>query len=93
MQAMPDELIARAGWGFTAAQSGTNLERGERELKFFLANLNTDIPTPTIAAAHFRLGQIYEKTSRKEMAAAEYTEAFRINPQLLEARKALDALK
>jgi len=93
MKAKPDEVIARAGWGFTAAQSGTNLDRGERELKFFLANLNTDIPTPTIAAAHFRLGQIYEKTSRKEMAAAEYTEAFRINPQLLEARKALDALK
>jgi len=93
MQAMPDELIARAGWGFTAAQSGTNLERGERELKFFLANLPQDMATVTIAAAHFRLGQTYEKTARRDLAKVEYAEALRINPQHPDAKKALDALK
>lgn len=93
MKLKPDEVTARAGWGFTAAQSGTNLERGERELKFFLGNLPAIMATQTIAAAHFRLGQIYEKTGRKELARAAYTEALKINPQLADAKKALDALK
>lgn len=93
LKAKPDEMTARAGWGFTAAQSGTNLERGERELKLFLANLPKNAAFQTIAAAHFRLGQIYERTSRKELARGEYTEAVRINPQLVDAKKALDALK
>jgi tetratricopeptide (TPR) repeat protein len=93
MQRQPDNVLARAVWGFTAAQSGTNLERGERELKFFLANLPKDVPTVTIAAAHFRLGQIYEKTARRDQAKTEYAEALRINPQHPEAKKAHDALK
>jgi len=93
MKLKPDEVIAHAGWGFTAAQSGSNLERGERELKFFQANLTKDVPTQTIAAAHFRLGQIYEKTARRDLAKMEYAEALRINPQHPDAKKALDALK
>jgi tetratricopeptide (TPR) repeat protein len=93
LKAQPDNVLARGVWGFTAAQSGTNLEKGERELKFFLANLPKDMPTVTIAAAHFRLGQIYEKTARNDNARAEYAETLRINPQHPEAKKALDALK
>jgi tetratricopeptide (TPR) repeat protein len=93
MKVKPDEVTARVGWGITAAQSGTNLDRGERELKFFLANIPTAAATQTVAAAHFRLGQIYERTARKDLARAEYTEALRINPQLADAKKALDALK
>jgi tetratricopeptide (TPR) repeat protein len=92
MQAHPDEVIARAAWGFTAAQSGTNLERGEREIRYFFENLPTDVPTQTVAAAHFRLGQIYERTARRDSAKARYAEAVKLNPRNQDAKKALDAL-
>src|SRR5438128_86920 len=32
----PDDATAHVVWGITAAQSGKNLERGERELKYYL---------------------------------------------------------
>lgn len=89
----PNEAFAHAAWGFTAAQSGKNHERGERELKYFFANLPKDAPAVTLSAAHFRLGQIYEKTARRDLAKAEYAEAVRINPQNADAKKALDAIK
>jgi len=43
--------------------------------------------------AHWRLGQIYEKTGRKELAKAEYGEALKLNPQNQNAKKSLEALK
>lgn len=91
--AKPDEALARAAWGFTAAQSGTQMEKGEREIKFFLANQPADVAPQNVAGAHFRLGQIYEKTGRKDQARQEYGETLKLNPQHAEAKKALDALK
>jgi tetratricopeptide (TPR) repeat protein len=88
----PDEAFARAGWGFTAAQSGLHLERGEREIKYFFENLPKDVPTQTMAAAHFRLGQIYERTARRDSAKARYAEAVKLNPENQDAKKALQAL-
>jgi tetratricopeptide (TPR) repeat protein len=92
-KARPDDMIAHAGWGITAAQSGTNLERGERELKHFLENLPKDMSPITTSAVHFRLGQIYERTARREQAQAAYAEAVKLNPQNQDAKKALAALK
>ena len=93
MKAKPDEIVAHAAWGFTAAQSGKNLDRGERELKHFLSNLPKDVAVVTLSAAHFRLGQIYEQTARKDLAKSAYGEAVKQNPQNQDAKKALDALK
>ncbi|MGH7677661.1 MAG: tetratricopeptide repeat protein, partial [Gemmatimonadaceae bacterium] len=92
-QARPNDIFAHAGWGFTAAQSGTNLERGERELKHFLENSPKDMAALTTSAAYFRLGQIYERTQRRDEARAAYAEAVKLNPQNQDAKKALDALK
>lgn len=90
---VPDDAITHAVWGFTAAQSGKNIERGERELKYFFANKPKDVSPITESAAHFRLGQIYERTARKELARTSYQEAIKLNPQNADAKKALDALK
>lgn len=94
MKARPDEIIAHLGWGAVSALSGRSYERGERELKHFLANGTiATVGMPNMAGAHFRLGQIYEKTARKDQAKAEYSEALKLNPQHADAKKALEALK
>ncbi|HEU4993419.1 MAG TPA: tetratricopeptide repeat protein [Gemmatimonadaceae bacterium] len=92
MKAKPDELAVHLTWAGTAAQSGTNLERGEREAKYYLENAK-DSPAANVSNAHWRLGQIYEQTGRKELARTEYTEALKLNPRNQNAKKSLDALK
>lgn len=76
-----------------AAMSGEHLSRGEEVVKQWLANPPSQATVDNKATAHFRLGQVYEKTSRRELARAEYEQALKINPKQEEARKALDALK
>jgi len=93
IKARPDVVAAHANWGVLSALSGRNYERGERELKYYLANVPSDALPATISAVHFRLGQIYEKTSRRDAARAAYSEALKANPQNQDAKKALDGLK
>jgi tetratricopeptide (TPR) repeat protein len=92
MKRKPDEKAVHLTWAGTAAQSGKNLERGEREAKIYLANAK-DEPVASVSNAHWRLGQIYEKTARKELARAEFNEALKLNPQNQNAKKSLDGLK
>jgi tetratricopeptide (TPR) repeat protein len=94
MQAKPDELVAHLGWGAVSALSGKSYERGERELKYFLANATLQsVGYRNLAGAHFRLGQIFEKTNRRDEAKAEYSETLKIYPQHADAKKALEGLK
>ncbi|CAN5418816.1 hypothetical protein BH09GEM1_BH09GEM1_29510 [soil metagenome] len=76
-----------------ALLSGEQLPRAEEGLKRWIGNTPPLAPFHSKATAHFRLGQIYEKTSRKELAMPEYEMALTINPKLEDAKKALDALK
>ena len=90
----PDEIVPHLGWGATSVQSGKFLERGERELKQFLALSTVEKVGPAnLSGGHYRLGMLYEKTARRDQARAEYTEALKINPQYTDAKKALDNLK
>jgi tetratricopeptide (TPR) repeat protein len=93
MKLRPGEITVHLTWGGTAAESGRNLERGEREVKFYLANAPKDAPPGNVSNAHWRLGQIYEQTARKNQARSEYNEALKINPRNANAKKSLDALK
>jgi tetratricopeptide (TPR) repeat protein len=88
----PDEMAVHLTWAGTAAQSGKHLERGEREARWYLENAK-DQPAPNISNAHWRLGQIFEQTARKDLARTQYTEALKVNPQNQNARRSLDALK
>jgi tetratricopeptide (TPR) repeat protein len=92
MAKRPDDLPVHLSWAGTSAMSGKNLERGEREAKFYLANAK-DAPQSSLSSAHWRLGMIYEKTARKEMARAEYKEAIRLWPSNQNAKRSLEALK
>ena len=94
MQRKPDEVTAHATWGIVAAISGKNLERGERELKYWLSN-----PPPTANAVsysnvHMRLGQIYEKDRPDRLAPARsIRRRFAAIPRTSDAKNALSALK
>jgi len=94
MKLGPNEAVPHLGWGAVSSQSGKSMDRGERELKHFLsvATLEKD-GNANVAGGHFRLGQLYEKTSRKDLAKAEYQETLKINPQHADAKKSLAALK
>jgi tetratricopeptide (TPR) repeat protein len=89
----PDEMFAYANYGVAASSGGVELERGERELRHFLANPPKETLPTTMSTVRFHLGRIYEQTGRTELAKPEYEEAVKLNPQNREAKKALAALK
>ncbi len=73
--------------------SGEQLSRGEESAKQWLANPPKNVGVNSQAMGHLRLGNIYEKTSRKELARTEYERALRLNPRLDEAKKGLEAVR
>jgi tetratricopeptide (TPR) repeat protein len=89
----PAELLPHFFYGRVAAVSGDNVERGEREMRYWIANAPADAPLPTRSAAHSRLGAILEHQGKRDAARAEYETALSINPKNADAKKRLDALR
>lgn len=80
--------------GRTAALSGQQLDRGEKCLRTYIAMpTREDLENPSIAAAHFRLGNILEKKGDRTGARSEYETALQIDPKQKLAREALAKLK
>jgi predicted TPR repeat methyltransferase len=80
--------------GRTAAVSGYQLDRGEKCLRTYIAMpMREDLENPSIAAAHFRLGNILEKKGDTPGARSEYETALKIDPKQKLAREALANLK
>jgi tetratricopeptide (TPR) repeat protein len=76
--------------GRTAALSGQQLDRGEKCLRSYLAMpVREELENPSIAAAHFRLGNILEKKGDAAGARAEYETSLKIDPKQKLAREAL----
>jgi tetratricopeptide (TPR) repeat protein len=88
-----DAVLARYQYGRLAAVSGQNLERGEREMRAFIAGPPDGATPATIATAHWRLGMIAARRGNPDGARAEYREALRIDPKNPNAKAALDTLK
>lgn len=88
----PAELVGHFYYGRASAVSGQNLERGEREMKQWLATGGLTASPASQSAGHWRLGMIYEKAGKKDSARAEYQTAVSLNPKS-DAKKMLDALK
>ncbi|HEV2804982.1 MAG TPA: tetratricopeptide repeat protein [Chthoniobacterales bacterium] len=80
--------------GRTAALSGQQLDRGEKCLRTYLEMpLRAELENPSLAAAHYRLGNILEKKGDAAGARAEYETSIKIDPKQKEARAALAKLK
>jgi tetratricopeptide (TPR) repeat protein len=92
LKAKPGELGALYQVGRTGALSGQRLDRAEAALQQFLAAPPAP-STPNPAAAHWRLGMVYDKGGKKDLARQEYQRSLALDPQQAEAKKALAALK
>jgi tetratricopeptide (TPR) repeat protein len=85
-------MFALFSLGRTAAVTGAQMDRGILALQQFLKGQRGP-NDPPYANAHYRLGQIYEKQSRKAEAKSEYTTAVNLNPMLRDAQFALERVK
>jgi tetratricopeptide (TPR) repeat protein len=78
--------------GRIAALSGQQLERGEAALRRYL----TTSPAPgepTLASAHFRLGQILQLRKETDAARTAYQRVLTLQPDHEDAKKALAGLR
>lgn len=91
-QDFPDERQALFQIGKVAALSGRRLATGEDALRRYLQHKPRS-GEPPHAWAHFRLGKIYEHRAALEKAAAEYELAQALDPNLVDARHALAAVR
>jgi len=77
--------------GRTCLLFGERLDRGEEALKIYL-QLRPNFYMPSLAWAHIRLGNIYEKRGRHAQARAEYEAALALEPDHKGAKAALKNL-
>jgi predicted Zn-dependent protease len=78
--------------GQTAALSGGNLPRGEEALKKYLTSRPAD-SEPSLAAAYYYLGSVYEKMEKRTEARAAYASALRITPNWKQLQDAAARVK
>ncbi len=88
LQLDPTYMPAHFQIGHLAALAGTDLPRGENELKKYLGYHPRD-DEPSIARAHYWLGAIYEKQHRLADAKASYAASLKLNPSQKDAQAAL----
>ncbi|MFQ5750442.1 MAG: tetratricopeptide repeat protein [bacterium] len=92
VQDSSNNLSALYQIGRTGALSGKNLVRAEECMKMYLQQ-EPGKNMPSLAAAHWRLGMIYEHKKQKELARQEYQTALKLDPEFKAAKKALKKLK
>lgn len=90
---IPSDMSALLGVARVAYLSGEQLTRGEESAKRWLANPPRNASTNSQTTAHVRLGNIYEKTNRKELARAEYEAALALSPKNEDVKKMLDGVR
>jgi tetratricopeptide (TPR) repeat protein len=88
----PGDMAATFAVGRTGALSGQQLDRAEKALKLYLSSPPAVNPIPP-ANVHFRLGMVYDKEGKKDLARAEFTTALQLNPKYEDAKKALESLR
>ena len=84
----PSYMPAYYHLGRAASLANRNLTRGEEALEKYLA-YRPKQNEPTLASAHYFLGDIYEKQGRKAEAKQAYQAALKLNPTLTRASEAL----
>ncbi|HYR45604.1 MAG TPA: tetratricopeptide repeat protein [Thermoanaerobaculia bacterium] len=88
LETQPTEMTACYQIGRIAILSGQRLERAEQCLKLYLRR-EPKPDEPSLAWAHYRLGNLYERKGSRDLARREYAEALKLDPVHREARAAL----
>ena len=71
-----------------ASMSGQRLDRGAELLREYLQR-RPDDTDPSLASAHYRLGLIYEKQGKRDLAKQEFATTVQLDPKQSEAREGL----
>ena len=74
--------------GRLASLSGERLDRGAEALSAYLERKPGDTD-PSLASAHYRLGLIYEKQQKRDLARQEFATTVQLDPRQTEAKAAL----
>ncbi|MBI3401009.1 MAG: tetratricopeptide repeat protein [Acidobacteria bacterium] len=93
LKAKPDFITAHLSLGRVYIENLKNYDRGEKEVRLWLANPPKDASATNTAIAHYCLGVVHEQVGRRDQARAEYQAALGANPKNEDAKKALAALK
>ena len=88
---VPDDLTPYFVAGRTLVVAGQDFPDAERYLRKYLAQ-EPEGNAPKHAQAHWRLGQLYQKSGRAEQARVEYRDALRLAPSFEPAKKGLRSL-
>jgi tetratricopeptide (TPR) repeat protein len=88
---VPDDLSPYYQAGRALLYTGKDLSRAERYFRKYLGQ-EPEGEAPTLAHAHWRLGLVLEKESRKPEAVSEIETALRLQPNFSEAKKDLKRL-
>jgi tetratricopeptide (TPR) repeat protein len=88
----PDYMPPYYHYGRVAALSGEQLEQGKQYLEKYM-EYSPAWNEPTIASAHYRLGNIYEKADDPERAREQYEITLKKNPDHQQAKEALKNIR
>jgi tetratricopeptide (TPR) repeat protein len=88
----PVQLSAHYQFGRTGALSGERLDESERSLKRWLQRAPAGTSPRRVARTRARLGMIYARQGRHDLARAEFEHALRLNSRDPDAREGLARL-
>ena len=91
-KAVPDDLSPTFQAGRSLVLEKGDADRAERYLRRYLTQ-EAEGGQPRWAAAHWRLGLVFEKRGMKQKAVEELETAVRLQPGLFGARKDLERLR
>lgn len=83
-----DDAVAKYYFGRMSSMSGQRLDRGAELLREYLQR-RPDDTDPSLASAHYRLGLVYEKQGRRDLARQEFATTVQLDPKQTEAKEGL----
>ena len=90
VEADPNYLPGYFGVARSDLLSGQRLDEAEQYFKKYLSRWPEE-GDPSWANTHWRLGQVYEKQGKKDLAVAEWQEALKLAPNFKAAQESLKA--
>jgi tetratricopeptide (TPR) repeat protein len=88
-----EQLSAYYQVGRTGALSGQRLDESERSLKRWMERAPSGTSPRRVARTRSRLGMVYARQGRNDLARAEFEAALKLNPRDADAKEGLSKLR